>query len=153
MAKDAILISDFSDSHFQTAFRAYFAELEIPVSDWEGLFREMDEEGNNLAFLLVDEEESPLGFLQFQMTSFSNWFFEEPLGFIREFWVHPAHRRQGHGSTLLRLAERYFGGHGAHRSILTSDDAVAFYLANGYEKAPGIRAKNKMEVLVKSPLP
>lgn len=146
MANDAILISDFSDSHFQTAFRAYFAELEIPVSDWEGLFREMNEEGNNLAYFLPDGT----GFLQFQLTGFSNWFFEEPFGFVREFWVHPAHRRQGYGSRLLERAEDYFLEHGARRVLLTADDAVDFYLARGYEKAPGIRAKNKMEVLVKT---
>lgn len=147
MTKDAILISDFSDFHFQTAFQTYFAELEIPVSDWDGLFREMNEEGNNLAYFLPDGT----GFLQFQMTGFSNWFFEEPFGFVREFWVHPAHRRRGYGSLLLERTEAYFLEHGARRVLLTADPgAVDFYLARGYEKAPGIRAKNKMEVLVKT---
>ena len=150
MAINTILLSDFTDPRFRAAFQAYFGEIGISVKDWDGLFREMNEEGNNLAYLLLDEEENLLGFLQFQMTGFSNWFFEEPFGFIREFWVHPAHRRQGYGKSLLRAAETYFSEHGAYRSILTSDDAVAFYLANGYEKAPGIQAKNEMEVLVRN---
>ena len=51
---------------------------------------------------------------------------------------------------LLHLAEAYFVEHGAFRSVLTSDAAsVEFYLANGYENAPGIQAKNKMGAQVK----
>lgn len=150
MAVNTILLSDFADPRFCAAFQAYFAELGIPVKDWEGLFREMNGEGNNLAYLLLDDRGGAMGFLQFQMTSFSNWFFDEPFGFIREFWIGPAHRRQGYGKALLRLAETYFMEHGAYRAVLTADDAVAFYLANGYESASGIKAKNKMEVLTKT---
>ena len=110
----------------------------------------MDEKKTNRAYLTLNENGDAVGFLQFQLTAFSNWFFEEPFGFIREFWVAPAYRRQGHGRALLRMTEDYFAAHGAQRSILTADDAAGFYLANGYEKAPGIQAKNKMEVLVKA---
>lgn len=150
MTVNTILLSDFTDPRFRSAFQVYFSELEISVRDWEGLFREMNEEGNNQAYLLTDSREA-IGFLQFQMTGFSNWFFEEPFGFIREFWVHPTHRQQGYGSRLLERTESYFLERGAHRAILTADpDAVEFYLARGYEKASGIRAKNKMEVLVKT---
>ena len=149
MTANAVLLSDFTDPRFRAAFRAYFGELEISVRDWEGLFREMDEEGNNRAYLLPDDAGGALGFLQFQMTGFENWFFQEPVGFIREFWVHPAYRRQGYGGVLLRIAEAYFAKQGAYRAVLTADDAVTFYLAHGYRKAPGIKAKNKMEVLVK----
>lgn len=150
MAVNTILLSDFTDPRFRTAFQSYFTEIGFSIKDWDGLFQEMDEEGNNRAFLLLDEDSEAQGFLQFQMTGFSNWFFEEPFGFIREFWVSPAYRRQGYGKMLLHLAEAYFVEHGAFRSVLTADDAVEFYLANGYEKALGIQAKNKMEVLVKA---
>jgi len=149
MTENTVLLSDFTDSRFCAAFQTYFTELNIHVSDWDGLFQEMNGDGNNLAYLLLDGDGRTLGFLQFQMTGFSNWFFEEPFGFIREFWVAPAYRRQGHGKMLLHLAEAYFLKHGLHRSIRTADDAVAFYLANGYQKATGIKAKNQMEVLVK----
>lgn len=149
MTTNIVLLSDFTDPRFRTAFQTYFRELDISVEDWAALFREMDEEGTNLAYLLQDAEENLLGFLLFQMTSFSNWFFEEPAGFLREFWIDPALRRHGYGRALLHSAEAYFTEHGAYRSILTSDSAAAFYLANGYHKAPGIQAKNKMEVLVK----
>ncbi|MBD5154868.1 MAG: GNAT family N-acetyltransferase [Oscillibacter sp.] len=150
MVINTFLLSDFTDPRFRAAFQAYFSEIDVSVKDWDGLFREMNEEGNNLAYVLLDEEENLLGFLQFQMTGFSNWFFEESFGFIREFWVHPAHRRQGYGSMLLSMAEHYLAEHGAHRAVLTADDALDFYLVRGYKKAPGIRAKNKMEVLVRS---
>lgn len=150
MAVNTTLLSDFTDSRFCAAFQAYFGELAISVKDWDGLFREMNEEGNNLAWLLLDESGGAMGFLQFQMTGFSNWFFEEPFGFIREFWIDPACRRQGYGKALLSLAETYFVEHGACRAVLTADDAVDFYLANGYGKSAGIKAKNKMEVLTKN---
>ena len=41
-----VLISDFSDLLFQTAFKTYFSELGINVKDWDGLFREMNDEGD-----------------------------------------------------------------------------------------------------------
>lgn len=149
MPANMIFLSDFTDPRFRTAFQAYFAELGIPVKDWNALFREMEDEGTNHACLLLDGGGETLGFLLFQVTTFINWFFEEPIGFIREFWVSPAHRRQGYGGRLLREAETYFAAHGAFRSILTADDAVEFYSAHGYRRAPGVRAKNNMEVLSK----
>lgn len=146
----SILLSDFTDPRFRAAFQAYFAELGVSVRDWAGLFREMDEEGNNRALLLPGEDGAAAGFLQFQMNRFSSWFFEEPFGFIREFWVAPARRRRGIGSALLRQAEEAFLEEGARRALLTADaGAAGFYLARGYRRAPGIRAKNRMEVLVK----
>ena len=37
-----------TDSRFRAAFQVYFAELGIRANDWDSLFREMNEEGNNL---------------------------------------------------------------------------------------------------------
>lgn len=150
MSVNTILLSEFTDLRFRAAFQTYFAELGIAVKDWDGLFREMDEDKANRAYLTLNENGDAVGFLQFQLTAFSHWFFEEPFGFIREFWVAPGYRRQGHGRALLRMTEDYFAAHGAYRSILTADDAVGFYLANGYERTPGVWAKNNMEVLVKT---
>ena len=131
MSINTILLSDFTDPRFRAAFQAYFTELGISVRDWDGLFREMDGENTNRAYLMLDGSGGTVGFLQFQLTAFSNWFFKEPFGFVREFWVAPGYRRQGHGGALLRMAEDYFKAHGADRSVLTADDAVGFYLANG----------------------
>lgn len=149
MDANATLISDFTSPLFREAFQAYFRELGIHVSDWDGLFREMNEEQSNLAYLLSGKDGGVIGFIQFQLTSFTNWFFEEDVGFIREFWINPACRRLGHGTTLLDMAERYFVGHGAYRAVLTADDAVGFYLGKGYQKTPGMKAKNRLEVLTK----
>lgn len=144
-----VLISDFSDPLFQTAFQTYFSELEIIVKDWDGLFREMKDEGGNQAFVRVATDGSIVGFIQFKPTKFTSWFFEETCGFIREFWISSANRNAGHGAALLRRAENYFKEHGMYTSILTTDTAERFYLKHGYQKAPGCNAKNKDEVFVK----
>lgn len=151
MPVNTILLSDFTDPRFCAAFRAYFAELDISVRDWDSLFREMNEEKVNRAYLALDEAGEAAGFLQFQSTVFSNWFFEESFGFIREFWIAPACRRQGYGRTLLCMTEEYFAAHGAYRVLLTADPgAVGFYLARGYREAPGVTAKNQMAVFSKA---
>lgn len=145
----AVLISDFSDPLFQSAFKMYFTELDIPVRDWDSLFREMNDEGGNLAFVRMDGNGSVVGFIQFKPIQFTSWFFEETCGFIREFWVSEAYRNAGHGTELLRLAEEYFREHGMYTSILTTDTAERFYLKRGYQRAHGCKAKNKDAVFVK----
>ena len=144
-----VLISDFSDPLFQTAFQTYFSELGITVNDWDGLFREMNDEGDNQAVVRTAGDGSIIGFIQFKPTKFTSWFFEETCGFIREFWISNANRNAGHGSALLRIAESYFMEHGMYTSILTTDTAERFYLKHGYRKAPGCKAKNEDEVFVK----
>lgn len=144
-----VLISDFSDLLFQTAFKTYFSELGINVKDWDGLFREMNDEGDNQAFVRSVRDGSIVGFIQFKPTKFTSWFFEETCGFIREFWISNANRNAGHGAALLRLAEGYFKQHGMYTSILTTDTAERFYLKHGYQKAPGCKAKNQDEVFIK----
>ena len=142
-------ITAFSDPAFRTAFRRYFGELGLQVKDWDGLFGEMDAEGDNAAFLRTDEEGAVLGFIQFRPTPFTSWFFEETCGFIREFWVAPEVRGRGHGSALLALAEGYFREEGMYTAILTTDTAAGFYEGRGYVRAPGCRAKNGDPVFVK----
>ena len=144
-----VLISDFSEPLFQTAFQTYFSELGITVRDWDGLFREMNDEGDNQAFVRTADDGSIIGFIQFKPIKFTSWFFEETCGFIREFWISNANRNAGHGSALLRLAESYFKEHGMYTSILTTDTAEHFYLKHGYRKAAGCKAKNEDEVFVK----
>lgn len=144
-----VLISDFSDPLFQTAFKTYFSELGITVKDWDGMFRHMNEDGGNYAYLRMNGSGEVIGFLQFKPTELTNWFFDLPCGFIREFWVAKAYRGTGHVAALLRLAESYFKGHGMHTSILTTDTDECFYLKHGYQKASGCKAKNEDEVFVK----
>ena len=142
-------ISDFSSPLFQTAFQQYFTELGITVRDWNGLFNEMNEEGDNEAILRTAEDDSIIGFIMFRPVKFSSWFFEETCGFIREFWIAKEYRGQGHGASLLQMTEDRFREQGICTSILTTDTAERFYLQHGYEPAPGCRAKNEDQVFVK----
>ena len=146
------LITDFTDPVVQAAFKQYFTELGINVKDWDGLFREMNE-GNgdekNAAYVRMAADGGVIGFIQFVPIRFTSWFFEETLGFIREFWVAEAFRGQGNGAELLALAERYFLERGIYTAILTTDTAERFYERCGYVRACGCRAKNKDEVFVK----
>ncbi len=143
------LITNFDDPRFQSAFRLYFDELGVRVRDWDGLWREMNSQEDNRAYLRTTEQGDTVGFLQFCSMVFSSWFFEAKAGFIREFWVAPSFRNQGHGTALLALAEDYFRAHRLPCSILTSDTAPGFYLKNGYHRAVGITAKNHDPVFLK----
>ncbi len=142
-------ISDFTDPVFTEAFRKYFSELGINVEDWDGLFREMNEEDCNMAIVRTDANGEATGFIQYKTITFTSSFFEETCGFIREFWISEGCRGSGHGSSLLRLAEKEFLKLGIRTSILTTDTAEEFYIKNGYGKCPGVRARNEDDVFVK----
>lgn len=143
------MITDFSDVLFQTAFRQYFSELDYSVKDWDGLFKEMNEEDDNVAFVRTSVDGRMIGFIQFKPLKFSSSFFEETCGFIREFWVSKEFRNKNHGTFLLNLVEKYFMDHGIYTSILTTDTAARFYERHGYVRASGCKAKNQDEVFVK----
>lgn len=113
------LISDFSDSLFQAVFKQYFSELGLHIRDWDGLFREMNADGGNLAFVRTSESGNVIGFIQFKLLKFT-------CGFIREFWVADEYRNQAHGSALLALAEEHFLKNGIYTSILTTDTISGF---------------------------
>lgn len=142
------LISDFSNKDFQQAFQQYFSELGINVKDWEGLFKEMNEDSGTTAYLLYCDM-AVVGFVQFKQISLTNWFFEEKLGFIRELWIAKEFRKKGTGKALLRKAEEYFMEQGIRKVILTTDDSAEFYLKQGYEQGNSYSAKNNDEVYVK----
>ncbi len=143
------MISDFSGSLFQTAFKRYLGELGYTVGDWDRLFKEMNDEGDNTAFVRTSADGAIVGFIQFRPERLSSRFFEEACGFIRELWVAPELRNRGHGAKLLRLAERFFMENGIYTSILTTDTAARFYEKQGYAAALGCRAKNRDEVFIK----
>ena len=138
-----IFLEHFQDPRFQKAFQQYFSFLGVKVRDWEGLFREMDQDGRgNRAYLRLNAAGETVGFIQFCPMELSGWFFQKRLGFIRELWVAPACQGQGHGSALLALAEGWFREQGFSGSILTTDTAPGFYEKPGYRLDPGITAKN-----------
>lgn len=144
-----VLLSDFLDPIFQNAFKQYFSELNVKVKDWDGLFKEMNDESGNLAFVRLDEYKAAIGFIQFKPIVFTSWFFEETYGFIRELWVAEKHRNRRHGSELLELTEKYLCDQGIYSSILTTDTTEHIYLKHGYVKVTGCKARNKDDVYVK----
>ncbi len=146
---DTLVTAYAADLAFQTAFRAYFGELGCPVTNWEGLFAEMDEAADSPTWTRRDESGRVIAFIQFTMLEMTSWFFTAKYGFIREFWVAPEYRRQGHGGALLRLAEESIAGQGATQAILTTDTAPDFYRKRGYVHNPGFAAKNGDAVFVK----
>lgn len=144
-----IMISNFSNSLFQTAFRQYFSELGYTIKDWNGLFKEMNNDGDNIAFVRTSMDGEIIGFIQFKPVKFSSCFFEETCGFIREFWIAEEFRNKNHGTALINLVEKYFIDNGIYTSILTTDTAARFYKRHGYVKALGCRAKNQDDVFIK----
>ena len=88
-------ITDFSNSIFQAAFKQYFQELGIIVSDWEDLFKQMNKDKETIAFIRYNNNNDCIGFIQVKPTIFSDDFFEEPYGFIRELWVNKKYRLCG----------------------------------------------------------
>ncbi len=144
-----ILIADFSQDLFQNAFKLYFKELGIEVKNWDALFNELTAEGGNKAYIRMSDDDIIIGFIIFKIERLTNWFFEEKIGFIREFWIAEENRGNGHGSHLLRITEEYFKVKGLHRSILTTNTAENFYEAHGYYKDKAYVAKNEDAVFVK----
>ena len=143
-----VLLTEYTDPGFRQAFQEYFTELGIRVTDWSGLWKEMDEAGENFT-LLRQWEGKVIGFCLASPIEFSSWFFTEKRGFIREFWVKKEHRGKGHGAALLAQVEEQFRNCGIHTMILTTDSAPGFYIRHGYEKMPDCQAKNGDDVFVK----
>ncbi|NLW41859.1 MAG: GNAT family N-acetyltransferase [Tissierellia bacterium] len=142
------IINDFTDLRFQSSFKEYFKELEIELNNWDSLFKEMNEEKDNFAILRM-KDDMVVGFIQFKIDTLSNWFFEEKVGFIREFWINKNIRKEGHGASLLKLAEEHFMENKVYKSILTTDTASKFYIKNGYAFDPSYKALNEDDVYVK----
>ncbi len=72
---ELILVKDFTDPLFCDAFTQYFKELEIHVDDWNTLFAQMNDDGDNIAYVLKKEDKI-IGFIQFKEEMLSNWFFK-----------------------------------------------------------------------------
>lgn len=146
------LMTDMTDAALQAAFRAFYAELGVQVTNWAGLFQEISASPDCL-FVRRDGEGRVTGFLLFAMldeASAGRGFFTTRLGCVEEFWVAAEYRRQGHGAALLRLAEKHFMQMGCAYAILTTDTAPHFYEKHGYRLQRGIEAKNKAPVYMKA---
>lgn len=145
------LMNDCTNPALQTAFRTYYGELGVKVTNWDGLFEEIGE-GEDEILVRWNEKGEIVGFLMLVTSeAVTAWrgFFSTKLGCVEEFWIAPAYRRQGHGSALLKLAEEHLAAQGCGYTILTTDTAPDFYRRHGYTHQAGIRAKNTADVYVK----
>lgn len=146
-----MLMNDCTDPALQAAFRTYYGELGVRVTNWEGLFAHMGE-GEDRFLVRRNASGEIVGFLMFVTSdAVTAWrgFFSTKLGCVEEFWIAPAHRGQGHGSALLELAEERFAEEDCGYAILTTDTAPNFYHKHGYSLQKGIRAKNNADVYIK----
>lgn len=77
------------------------------------------------AFLLHDQTQTLAAGLIFTLS----WQYL----FVEALWVADAHRREGHGQTLLAQAEAHALAHGCHSAWLDTFQARDFYLRRGYQ--------------------
>ncbi|MBQ8556550.1 MAG: GNAT family N-acetyltransferase [Clostridia bacterium] len=144
-----VLEKDCADPAFQDAFRAYFGELGVKVTNWDGLFAEISQ-APDCAFVRRDGQGRIVGFLLMASQEMTSGFFTTRIGCMEEFYVAPEYRRQGHGMALLAMAEEHLSKAGCPYAILTTQTAAAFYMKRGYRLQRGISARNKADVYVKS---
>ena len=145
------LMMDLTDAAVQKAFRAYYEELGVKVTNWEGLFAEISA-SPDCFFVRKNQNGEVIGFLLFVMTGAETacrGFFSTRLGWIEEFWIAPEYRKQTHGTALLHLAEKHFSQLGCAYAILTTDTALQFYEKRGYRLQKGVAARNKSNVYIK----
>lgn len=145
------LMTNLTDAAVQQAFRAYYGELGVHVTNWEGLFAEISSSPDCL-FVRRTPDGGVIGFLLFSVmeaATAGKGFFTARLGCVEEFWIAAEYRGQGHGTALLQLVEKHFAQLGCAYVILTTDTAPAFYRRHGYTHQCGIRAKNNAPVYVK----
>ena len=143
------LINQYSDPAVQNAMKTYFCELGLNITNWDGLFQEMEQDGANFTFIRKNETGDVTGFIQFTTMNLESWFFSAKCGFIREFWVQEDLRCQGFGTALLNQAEEWLRQQDCLCNLLTTDTAPGFYEKHGYCHEPGIQARNKDKVYVK----
>jgi N-acetylglutamate synthase-like GNAT family acetyltransferase len=79
----------------------------------------------------------------YQEDTLSNWFFVERIGFIREFWIRENRRKQGLGTSLLKIVLGDMKDKGIKKVLLTTDTASGFYVKSGFIKDESYSAKNE----------
>lgn len=92
------------------------------------------------------------GFIIYQIDSErSDWCERPGVGFIREFYVAPAHRRKNLGSLLIKRADEMLKKMGANDVYLASakdEGVITFYEKNGYRKT-GQQNEDGQEIMEK----
>lgn len=133
---------------------AYFPEVDsdIPEDIIRGKLSDMIQDQHDRGILRISigvSGDIPMGFSIFQIdTPESDWCKRPGWGFLREFYIAPAYRRNGCGRTLAAFTEAALAEMGAERLYLTSEGAVPFWTACGWQKT-GARCSNGLHILVK----
>ena len=95
-----------------------------------------------LAFAMSDGR--CIGFSIYQIdTPESDWCKRPGWGFIREFYVDPAHRNKGIGRMLADHTEQDLYSMGARQLYLTSDDAIPFWRKCGWRLTDGLSSNGQ----------
>ena len=145
-----VLISDFNDERFVSAFRVALQEFSINLDNFDKYIKEFNTAGNIFAYVLVNSEKQSVALIQFQKTELSNQYVKEELGLIRDFWIASEYRKQGCGSVLLNAAEEYFLKNNINSVVLFSrPETEGFYQKQGYKKRTSMTACNGMPVYEK----
>ena len=61
--------STVEHTYFQLAFQNYYADMGEFVKNWARFFQKMNEDGDNLAYIRLSEENDVIGFIQDDMLS------------------------------------------------------------------------------------
>ena len=154
------MIRPYEDSDFdafRTMFGDYFAnDFQMPLSeaDLTKVCTDIARDLRVVPQLFLDlavVDGAPVGFIAYQVDSpASDWCEREGWGMVRELYVVPARRRQGHGRALAAHAADVLTALGVPGLYLTGDDAAeAFWTALGYRPTAQICARNDCRIYVR----
>ena len=93
--------------------------------------------------------EEPLGFLYGRVDHEGDAGFVKPgYGYILEFFVRPAYRRQGHGTRMFKRLESLFRRDGVRKMYLTADPVTGkpFWEALGFAENGELSPVNQLNV-------
>ena len=122
-----VSINDLRNHQFQDAFIEYFKEFGYQIPQHDVFFETMNNEQDNKVFA-YEAEGKLIAFIMFRCETFTNWFFNEDVVFVRELWVKKSYRNKGLASKLLVEVEGYARRNQIHKLILTTETAVHLYL-------------------------
>ncbi|MGN0813687.1 MAG: GNAT family N-acetyltransferase [Candidatus Coproplasma sp.] len=130
-------LKDIKKDEFYALFTQYYTELGCD-EEIEHLLDEYvlpDYLCGLLSIDLIDDGDSTVGFIIYQIDSIENeWCEKEGFGDVREIYVSPTHRRQGLGKFMLFSAELKLKEAGATNAYaLPSEGCEEFFTACGYK--------------------
>ena len=146
-------VTDTKTPIFSNLFREYFQELGINLKGDTKVWEEMNNDMNKYdikTFVLLEDDEV-IGFSMFQVDTKENpWCMYEGAGDIREFYVKPAYRNNGYGTSMFELVKDYFIKLGIEEIYITTslDDGELFWIRQGFQDTGIINSKNKLKEFV-----